>query len=734
MKEKRSFYIAKIEEENKPSNEGTIRIEEKKTKFEKFASSYSGYNNEDKIIYPYVKYNNKGRQYEDLKDKKYRKDDNNDYGGIPSYLRREEPVMTKRNIEDLKGTKPSKEEIERQNLQNYGIYSAQKIVNNQNKDEENSYEENFTVNNQQNDYDNDYTKPEKDKRSTLVVTPKQYSRGESNIEDIAIDLVPAEKGQVGEYDDSDNYDLDKNNNQNDYNNNNNSNYMNNNQNDYNYSNNNSNYVNNSQIEQPKASHSRSRKYKFPSTNLLNVTKKSSSNDYTETNMQRITIDNTLAEFKIGGHVEKFTKGPTVTQFEVKLDPGVKPERVESIFKSLQMNLASESLRIEAPIAGKPAVGIEVPNETRETVFFSELISDKEFLNDGKPMNVVLGKLVDGRNKYMNIVEMPHVLIAGTTGSGKTVCIHSILTSIIYKASPDEVKLLLIDPKRNELLFFRELPHLACPIITDATLAGAALKWAVDEMERRYTLLESTFKKDIVSYNDAIDRGLPGQKLPYILIVIDEFADLMSSATESFEINVQRIAQKARSIGIHMVIATQRPTTDVVKGTIKANFQGRIAFRVNQQIDSMTILDHGGAEKLLGKGDMLFNCGSIDVRVQNTFISDVEIDRVTDKLREENSTNYIFDMDDLRHQVETTSTTMDDPRTDELFERVAKYVVAFQRASVNQITKAFGVGFNRADSIMSGLERLGVVSSAIPGRQRDVLIESEEELEKLLNNN
>ena len=276
-----------------------------------------------------------------------------------------------------------------------------------------------------------------------------------------------------------------------------------------------------------------------------------------------------------------------------------------------------------------------------------------------------------------------------------------------------------------------MPHLAAPIITDASLASPTLKWVVDEMERRFMLFESTFKNSIDTYNASVENGYPGQKLPYILIVIDEFADLINTASESFETNVQRIAQKARSAGIHMIIATQRPTTDVVKGTIKANFQGRIAFRVSQQIDSMTILDHSGAEKLLGKGDMLFNNGSNDLRVQNAYITIEEIERVTDTIREEYETNYVFTADDLKKQAEVDNNVYFDPRSDELFERVAKYVVAFQRASMNQLQKAFGMGFNRADNIMVGLEKLGIVSPVVPGRQRDVLIQSEEELDEIL---
>lgn len=696
MKGKNDFYIARIEDEVTSIKKGPAP-EEKKKKFERFASSYTGYNNEDKIVFPYVQYDNKGRQYDDLKEKKYRStnSENKEHGGIPSYLRRDEPVMTKRNIEDLKGTRLPKEEIERLNRENYGVYSAQKIVDEpqvtRDLPNEKRYERSLSAEElaEKNKFD-------RENRSTLVVKSKPFTRQPDYIEDMNTGYPSSRQEEPSRSDDNySNYQPQEKKERANYN------------------------------PQPK----RTRQYKFPSVNLLNEARAKSADNQVETNMQRLTIDNTLAEFKIGGRVENFTKGPTVTQFEIKLDAGVKPERIESIFKSLQMNLASESLRIEAPIAGKTAVGIEVPNATRDIVSFGDMIRNRDYLNDGKPLNVVLGKMVDGNNKYLNIAEIPHFLIAGSTGSGKTVCIHTILTSILYKATPEEVRLILIDPKRNELLYFREMPHLAAPIITDANLATPTLKWIVDEMERRFVLFESTFKSSIIAYNASVNN--PAQKLPYILIVIDEFADLINTAGESFEINVQRIAQKARSAGIHMIIATQRPTTDVVKGTIKANFQGRIAFKVNQQIDSMTILDHSGAEKLLGKGDMLFNYGSNDIRIQNAFITVEEIERVTDLLRETYDTDYMFTAEDLKKQAEVDNNVSFDPRSDELFERVARYVVAFQKASMNQLQKAFGMGFNRADNIMMGLEKLGIVSPVFPGRQRDVLLQSEDELEEIL---
>ena len=374
MKGKNEFYIAKIEDETTKINK-SVAPQDKKKKFERFVSSYTGYHNEDKIVFPYVKYDNKGRQYEDLKEKKYRSEDdrNKEYKGIPSYLRREEPVMTKRNIEDLKGTRLSREEIERRNRENYGMYSAQKIVA---EPQKNVREEEKVAQGNEAYYQESLSpeeiaernRIEREKRSTLVVRGKPFSREPEYYQEVKSEDYnrPAQSSYR-----EDNYPG--------------------------YQEQGTNFRDKYQSQSK-----RQRKYKFPPIDLLNEPRAKSAENHAETMMQRGIIDNTLAEFKIGGRVENYTKGPTVTQFEVKLDSGVKPERVESIFKSLQMNLASESLRIEAPIAGKTAVGIEVPNASREVVLFGEMIRNREFLNDGKPLNVVLGKMVDGRSKYLNI--------------------------------------------------------------------------------------------------------------------------------------------------------------------------------------------------------------------------------------------------------------------------------------------------------------------------------------------
>ena len=482
--------------------------------------------------------------------------------------------------------------------------------------------------------------------------------------------------------------------------------------------------------QVKKQSSRKKKYVAPPLNILKRNTSGSSMN-TDIQFQINTIDQTLAEFRVGGHVLKYTKGPTVTQFEVKLDPGVNVNKVNGLAKNLQMNLASESIRIETPIPGKPTVGIEVPNPVKDKVLFGDLMSNKEYYKDGKPLNVVIGQQIDGKYKYADITAMPHALVAGSTGSGKTVCLYSIIASILFKATPDEVKLILIDPKSNELTFFNDIPHLACPVIDDPKVATASIKWAVEEMGRRYALLKASRKRTILDYNEYVEKTGEGSKLPYIVIVIDEFADLMNTASDSFETNVQRLTQKARSAGIHMIIATQRPSTDVIKGTIKANITTRMAFNVKSNVDSITILDHQGAEKLLGKGDMLYTNGGNDLRVQGAFITEDEIEQVADYLVEQNSVEYMFTLDELNSASEDE--VVGEAEENQLFEDCARYIVRHRNASMNQIQKLFKIGYNKADEWMNELQELGIVSGVVPGRQRQVIVTDESTLERLLQN-
>ncbi|VEU80364.1 DNA translocase FtsK [Haploplasma axanthum] len=447
-------------------------------------------------------------------------------------------------------------------------------------------------------------------------------------------------------------------------------------------------------------------------------------------LEQIEIINaTLTDFGIEATVIGSTKGPTVTRYEISLQPGVNVNRISNISDNLMMNLKAKSLRIEAPIPGKPYVGLEVPNVNPEIVAFGNVVDDKEFLEaHDKPLQVALGVDIDGKNVYVDITKMPHGLIAGATNSGKSVCINTVLASLLIKNSPDELKLILIDPKMVELNAYNDLPHLITPVITDAKMAAQALKWAVDEMEKRYRIFANNRSRDIKSYNDNVKRGIvdePG--MPYIVVVIDELADLMMAAASDVEDAIQRITQKARAAGIHLIVATQRPTTDVVKGTIKSNIPARIAFKVASYVDSTTILDGAGAEGLLGKGDMLLKEVDRPHRLQGAYIPDDEIYKLTDYIRDMREADYILKHDDLKHRVEFKQVEKDD-----LFEPVAYYVVETRTASINRIMQEFSISFNRAQTIMKLLENYQIVSENLGTKAREVLVNLEE-LEEIIKN-
>ncbi len=365
--------------------------------------------------------------------------------------------------------------------------------------------------------------------------------------------------------------------------------------------------------------------------------------------QEELLNRTLTDFNVGAKVVNVTQGPSVTRFEVQPDPGVKVNKITNLADDIKLSLAAKDIRIEAPIPGKHTVGIEVPNSSSRPVLISEVLFSPQFRDHTSPLTAVLGLDISGAPIVTDLRKMPHGLIAGATGSGKSVCINSILISLLYKANPNEVKLMLIDPKMVELAPYNHIPHLVSPVITDAKAATAALKWAVDEMERRYELFAHTGVRDITRFNELAEGAKQyADKLPYILIVIDELADLMMVAPADVEEAVCRIAQKARACGIHLIIATQRPSVDVITGLIKANIPTRIAFSVSSQIDSRTIIDISGAEKLLGRGDMLFleNGTSKPVRLQGTFISDIEIDKVVEHVRSQGEPEYLFEQTEL----------------------------------------------------------------------------------------
>jgi S-DNA-T family DNA segregation ATPase FtsK/SpoIIIE len=437
------------------------------------------------------------------------------------------------------------------------------------------------------------------------------------------------------------------------------------------------------------------------------------------------VNQTLLDFMIEGRVFDSKKGPTVTRHEIALEPGVSVKKVNNIQDNLMMNLAATSVRIEAPIPGKPYVGIEVPNVEKETVAFGNIVDDDAFLFDSNPLKVALGMDIDGEHVYADIQSMPHGLIAGATNSGKSVCVNTILVSLLLKNSPETLKLLLIDPKMVELAAFNDIPHLLTPVITDPKMAAQALDWIVQEMERRYNIFSNARVRNIASYNQAIEsQSIEGKIMPYIVIVIDELADLIMVASREVEDAIQRITQKARAAGIHLLVATQRPTTDVIKGTIKSNIPVRIAFKVASFVDSTTIIDGAGAETLLGKGDMLFKTHDSPKRLQGAYITDEEIFKVTDFIRAQRMPEYVFGHADLiRRVVKQTS-------IDPLFEDVARYVVEVRSCSINAIQKEFNCGFNRAQAIVDMLVSSQIVEASDGKKPKEVRI-SLYELEEIL---
>lgn len=459
--------------------------------------------------------------------------------------------------------------------------------------------------------------------------------------------------------------------------------------------------------------------------LLNDSKESNTEDSDEAWLQEQSdiLEETLRKFNVGASVVNVTQGPTVTSFEVRPNSGVKVSRIRNLSDDLKLNLAAKDIRIQAPIPGKNTVGIEVPNKIRQVVSFQDVVENETFKNNEDPLPIALGLTVEGEPLITSINKMPHGLIAGATGSGKSVCINTILLSLMYKCHHDDVKFLLIDPKMIELSPYNGIPHLIAPVITDAKAASASLKWAVNEMESRYQRFVDLGVRDISRYNEKITDS--ADKMPYLVIVIDELADLMMVSPQDVEDAICRIAQKARAAGIHLLVATQRPSVDVITGLIKANIPTRIAFSVSSQVDSRTILDEGGAEKLLGKGDMLFmESGSNKLlRLQGPFVSDEEIERVTNHARSLAKPVYLFEEENL---LESLITEEED---DELLGEVIHFITEQNRASTSLLQRRFRIGYNRAARIIDTLESRGLISGQNGSQPRDVLI-NEEEIEAL----
>ena len=448
------------------------------------------------------------------------------------------------------------------------------------------------------------------------------------------------------------------------------------------------------------------------------------------------LQKTLYSFGVSAKVENVSVGPAITRYELKPAEGVRVSKIANLADDIALNLAAETIRIEAPIPGKQAVGIEVPNKEKEAVHLREVLESEEFQNNKSKLTVALGKDVAGNIQLADIAKMPHVLIAGSTGSGKSVCINTIISSIIYNAKPSEVKMVMVDPKVVELSVYNGIQHLLIPVVTDPKKAAGALAWAVQEMDNRYNLFAAKGVRDIKGYNKAIEKEEGQGTLPQIVIIVDELADLMMVAAKDVEEAICRLAQKARAAGMHLVIATQRPSVDVITGLIKANVPSRIAFAVSSQVDSRTILDSVGAEKLLGKGDMLFFPTGFPkpVRVQGAFVSDEEVEKIVGFVKQNGTANYSEDiLETIENNNKTEKELMqeqaEDDETDPFLMDAIDAVVEQGTASTSFIQRRFKVGYARAGRIIDQMEERGIISGYQGSKPREVLM-SKERLDEL----
>lgn len=462
-------------------------------------------------------------------------------------------------------------------------------------------------------------------------------------------------------------------------------------------------------------------YKIPKLDLLDDRDDDSELDQNDIKDKARRIEECLDSFGIKSKVVQINIGPSVTCFELKPQRGVKVSKILNLSDDLSLALATSDIRIEAPIPGKSHVGIEVPNSQKEVVGLKEMIASEEFMKSTKELPFVLGKSISGLPKVSAIEKMPHLLVSGATGSGKSVCINTIIMSILYKHSPDEVKLLLIDPKIVELSIYNGIPHLIMPVITDPKKASSSLFWAIREMERRYKLFEENHVRDISSYRDLSEIDENIEKLPYVVIIIDELSDLMMTAASEVEDYITRLAQKSRACGIHLIIATQRPTVDVITGTIKANIPSRIAFAVTSQIDSRTILDMSGAETLLGKGDMLFSPSDAmkPMRIQGAFVSDSEVLRVVNYIKQTREEEY--DKKAMETVEEKTKIVENDDE-DELIDEAIEIIINENTASVSLLQRKLKVGYARAGRIIDQLEARGVIGGYEGSKPRKILVD------------
>lgn len=467
-----------------------------------------------------------------------------------------------------------------------------------------------------------------------------------------------------------------------------------------------------------------KEYLFPKLSFLNKNTniQSKENDI-ELRENSNTLVKTLKSFNVNAQVINISKGPSVTRYELSIEDGIKVSKILGLSDNLALSLAASSIRVEAPIPGKSAVGIEIPNKEVTNVYLSEVICSEKFQKFSSKVSFGIGKDITGNVIVTDIAKMPHMLIAGSTGSGKSVCINTLITSILYKASPEEVRLMMIDPKVVELSVYNGIPHLLTPVVTEPEKASGVLNWAVSEMMERYNLFAQTGTRNLIGYNELKEEN-GEEKLPQIVIIIDELADLMMVAAKEVEASICRLAQLARAAGIHLIIATQRPSVDVITGLIKANVPSRIAFAVSSGTDSRTVIDSVGAEKLLGKGDMLFK--SVDMnkplRIQGAFISDKEVESIVKFIKENSQTNYD---ESIIKKIETSVKSNDDTSggdSDELTEEVIAFLVRKGKASTSMIQRQFRIGYNRAARIIEELEDRGIISSENGSKQREVLMD------------
>ena len=476
-------------------------------------------------------------------------------------------------------------------------------------------------------------------------------------------------------------------------------------------------------------------YRLPSLNLLKTVKNVNSKENEQVAKENITkLEEVLKVFEISGKIVQVNIGPTVTQYELDLKAGTKVNKLLGIQREIALAMAAKDVRIQAPIPGKNTIGIELPNKVNASVSFKEVLSSMPEINEKTLLAVGLGKDIMGKVKWCEINATPHLLVAGSTGSGKSVCINCIIASILMRAKPDQVKLVLVDPKKVEFSMYEGVPHLLSPVVTDAKKASIALKNIVLEMERRYEILEHTKNKNIVGYNKFCETHPEYQKLPYIVVIIDELADLMLVAAKEVEDSIMRITQMARAAGIHLIVATQRPSTDIITGVVKANIPSRISFAVSSQIDSRTILDMGGAEKLLGKGDMLFlpMGESVPMRVQGAFVSEEEIEKLVNYTIGQQKAIYDESLTVDRSSSESNSSSSSsgddysssDEYDDPIYNEVVDFAVSAGKISASLIQRKFRLGYNRAARIIDLLEERGIIGPPNGSKPREVLVKLE----------